>query len=378
MNFSTENDILNLARPELRTLVPYTPGAYEPDCIRMNANESPYRALGDNTSRGLNVYPPPRPWELRDRLAEQYSVPAEQILVTRGTSEAIDVLIRGFCSARKEEIIICPPTFDMYRLYAGIQDVHVTEIPLIRDPDPRLDFALDTKTLINSLNKRTKLIFICSPNNPTGRSIAASEVETVCKAASGRALVILDEAYLEFSNKQSLQSLQKRYQHVVCLRTLSKFVSLAGVRCGALIAIPKLIEFLGNVLPPYTFPTPSIELVLKALSTDSLKISMERNALLCTERTRLASALERIPVVKKVWPSDANFLLIETQNREEFSETAQRAGILVRTFGEQKPLDQCVRVTVGLPKDNDLLLKAFSKSDHDNLSIREEKPCNGQ
>jgi histidinol-phosphate aminotransferase len=378
MSFATENDILDLARPELRTLVPYTPGAYVPGCIRMNANESPYRALGDTTSRGLNLYPPPRPWELRDRLAEQYSVPSEQILVTRGSSEAIDVLIRGFCSARKDEIIICPPTFDMYRLYAGIQDVNVTEIPLIRNSDPKLDFALDTKTLINALNKRTKLIFLCSPNNPTGRSTAPSEIEAICEAASGKALVILDEAYLEFSDKQSLQSLQKRYNHLVCLRTLSKFVSLAGVRCGALIAIPKLIEFLGGVLPPYTFPTPSIELVLKALSTDSLQLSMDRNTVLRTERARLATGLESISAVTKVWPSDANFMLIETQNREDFSKTAQHAGILVRTFAQQKILDQCVRVTIGLPKDNDLLLEVLSKSNHNNTSTREEKLIDGQ
>ena len=373
MNFSTDNDILDLARPELRTLVPYTPGAYEPTCIRMNANESPYRALGDTTSRGLNIYPPPRPWELRDQLAEQYSVPAEQILVTRGSSEAIDVLIRGFCSARKEEIVICPPTFDMYRLYAGIQDVDATEIPLIRNADPRLDFALDTKTLINALNKRTKLVFICSPNNPTGRSTAASEIEAVCKATNGRALVILDEAYLEFSDKKSLQSLQERYEHVVCLRTLSKFVSLAGVRCGALIATPKLIEFLGSVLPPYTFPTPSIELALKALSTDSLKISMERNTLLRTERARLAAKLKSIPAVTKIWPSDANFLLIEVQNRKEFSEATQRSGILVRTFEEQKSLEQCVRITIGRPEDNDFLLEALSMLGHNKISVRERK-----
>ena len=360
MSIGTVKDILDLARPELRALVPYTPGAYEPDCVRMNANESPYRAPGDTTARGLNLYPPPRPWALRARLEEHYAVSEQEVLVTRGSSEAIDVLIRAFCAAREDEIIVCPPTFDMYRLYAEIQGVNVIQVPLTRDADPDADFALDTGAVINALSERTKLIFICSPNNPTGRSMAASEVEAICKAAQGRTLLVLDEAYLEFSDKRSFRDLQERYDHVARLRTLSKFVSLAGVRCGALIATPKLIEFLGSVLPPYTFPTPSIELVLEALSANSLEVSMERNALLRAERGRLATALMRLPAVTKVWPSDANFLLIETVNREEFTAAARRGGILVRTFGEQKSLEQCVRITVGRPEDNDLLLGVLS------------------
>ena len=353
-------DVLDLARPELRTLIPYTPGAYEPDCIRMNANESPYRAPGDTTQRGLNRYPPPRPWPLRTRLAAHYSVTEDEVLVTRGSSEAIDVLIRAFCAARRDAIVICPPTFDMYRLYAGIQGVGVVEVPLRRDTDPQADFAIDTGALIGALGERAKLIFICSPNNPTGRCMAAGDIAAVCEAARGRSLVVLDEAYLEFSGQPSLRSLQQNNDHVVVVRTLSKFVSLAGVRCGALIATPKLIEFLGGVLPPYTFPTPSIELVLRALSADSLEISMQHTARLRSERARLAAALKRVRAVTRVWPSDANFLLVETQDRERFTAAARRGGILVRTFGEQPSLQRCVRITVGRPGDNDRLLEAVA------------------
>jgi len=360
VSVSIGNDILDLARPELRALVPYTPGVYDPDFVRMNANESPYRAPGDTTIRGLNLYPPPRPWALRTRLAEHYGVAEDEVLVTRGSSEAIDVLIRAFCAAGQDEIIICPPTFDMYRLYAGIQGVNVIEVPLGRDADPAVDFAIDSGAVSEALGKGTKLVFICSPNNPTGGSMAAGRVEAICEAAQGRALVVLDEAYQEFSSQPGFRALQERYDHVVRLRTLSKFVSLAGVRCGALIATPKLVEFLGSVLPPYTFPTPSIELVLEALSTDSLEISTERNALLRRERARLAAALESEPAVTKVWPSDANFLLVETQSREAFTEAARRGGILVRTFGEQRSLERCVRITVGRPEDNDRLLEAIA------------------
>ena len=357
------SNVLELARSELRELIPYTPGAYEPDCIRLNANESPYRACGDNTVRGLNLYPPPRPWALRTRLAAHYSVPEQEILVTRGSSEAIDVLIRAFCAAGRDEILVCPPTFDMYRLYAGIQGAKVVEIPLRRDADARLDFALDTDAVLEALNERTKLLFICSPNNPTGRSMAVSDVEVICDAARGRSIVVLDEAYLEFSAAPSFRALQEDNDHVVLLRTLSKFVSLAGVRCGALIGTSKLIEFLGSVLPPYTFPTPSIELVLEALSEDSLEVSKERTALLRSERARLAEALRDVPTVTRVWPSDANFLLIETTDRERFIEVARRGGILLRTFGVQKSLERCVRITVGLPEQNDLLLEIIGGND---------------
>ena len=359
MNAAADKDILDLARPELRLLIPYTPGRFEPGSVRLNANESPYRAPGDDSSRGLNRYPPPRPEALRERLAAHYGVAVEEVLITRGSSEAIDVLIRAFCSAGRDAVIVCPPTFDMYRLYAGIQGAELIEVPLLRDDDPQRDFTLDTHGVIAALNENTKLIFICSPNNPTGQSMSFKAVEAICEASRGRALVVLDEAYVEFSADPDFECLRRRYD-VVRLRTLSKFVSLAGVRCGALIGAPRLIEFLGNVLPPYTFPTPSIELVLKAFSTDSLGISSNRITLLRKERERLADALSRVSGVTKVWPSDGNFLLIETLNARSFAAAARRAGILVRLFAGHTGLQNCVRITVGRPDHNDLLLQSVA------------------
>ena len=359
MTVAMHKDVLELARPELRSLIPYTPGRYEPGSVRLNANESPYRAPGDATVRGLNRYPPPRPEALQNRLAEQYGVAPEELLVTRGSSEAIDVLIRAFCAAGRDGVIVCPPTFDMYRLYAGIQGAELVQVPLLRADDPAADFALDTANVIAALNDRTKLIFICSPNNPTGLSMNPEDVESICRAAHGRALVVIDEAYMEFSSRPDFEALRQRHD-VVRLRTLSKFVSLAGVRCGALIATPRLVEFLGNVLPPYTFPTPSIELVLEALSTDSLDISCERITLLRRERDRLSKALATVPEITRVWPSDGNFLLVETRDACLFTESARRSGILVRTFASHTGLQDCVRITVGRPDQNDLLLAAVA------------------
>ena len=359
MTAVVNKDILDLARPELRSLIPYTPGRYEPGSVRLNANESPYRAPGDATERGLNRYPPPRPDALRNRLADQYGVAREELLVTRGSSEAIDVLIRAFCAARRDAVVICPPTFDMYRLYAGIQGADLIQVPLLRHEEPMKDFSLDSASVIAALNDRTKLVFICSPNNPTGLSVDPGDVESVCRAAHGRALVVLDEAYMEFSSGPDFEDLRRRHD-VVRLRTLSKFVSLAGVRCGALIAAPRLIEFLGNVLPPYTFPTPSIELVLQTLSSDSLGVSNERITVLRRERARLAGELATVPDITTVWPSDGNFLLVETRDADRFVESARRAGILIRTFASHTGLQNCVRITVGRPDQNDLLLAAVA------------------
>ena len=347
--------LLDLARPELRGIRPYVPGAYEPGCIRLNANESPWRAPGDDSERGLNVYPPPRPTVLQEKLSEYYGIEQRQILVTRGSSEAIDVLIRGFCSAGRDKILVCPPTFDMYRLYAGIQNAGVVRVPLLADRD----FALDTDNIVAALDATVKIVFICSPNNPTGQSMARESIEHVCRATAGRALVVIDEAYHEFAAGGDFLDLRARYEHVVLLRTLSKFVSLAGVRCGLIVGAPELIEFAQVVLPPYTFPTPSIELVQQALSKDSLKISEERVGVLKRERTRLSAALRDVPQVVHVYPSDANFILVKTRDGQAFRETARRADILVRTFDDPL-LKDCVRITVGRPSDNDALLQAIS------------------
>ncbi len=349
------SSVLDLARAELRGIRPYVPGAYEPGCIRLNANESPWRAQGDTSERGLNVYPPPRPTVLQEKLADYYGIEQRQILVTRGSSEAIDVLIRGFCNAGRDKILVCPPTFDMYRLYAGIQNAGVVRVPLLADRN----FALDTDNILAAVDGSVKIVFICSPNNPTGQSMARADIERICRETAGRALVVIDEAYHEFATGGDFLELRNRYEHVVLLRTLSKFVSLAGVRCGLLVAAPELIEFAQVVLPPYTFPTPSIEIVQQALSKDSLRLSEERVDALKRERTRLSAALLDVPDVVRVYSSDANFILIQTRDGQAFRATARRADILVRTFDDPL-LENCVRITVGRPADNDRLLQAVA------------------
>jgi histidinol-phosphate aminotransferase len=228
-------------------------------------------------------------------------------------------------------------------------------VPLLADRD----FALDTGAILAALDASVKIAFICSPNNPTGQSMARADIEQICRETAGRALVVIDEAYHEFSAGGDFLYLRRRYEHVVLLRTLSKFVSLAGVRCGLIVGAPELIEFAQVVLPPYTFPTPSIELVQQSLTKDALKVSEERVAVLKRERARLSAALRDVPQVVHVYPSDANFILVRTRDGQAFRETARRADILVRTFDDPLLAD-CVRITVGRPADNDLLLQAVS------------------
>ena len=352
-------NILDLARPELREITPYTPGEYESGFIRMNANESPYQNIGDNSERGLNIYPPPRPLTLQKCLAEHYYIEEKEILMTRGSSEAIDILIRGFCTASKDSIVICSPTFDMYRLYANIQNVNIHEVPLLRNKNLDQDFQLDSDAIIGLINSGAKMVFLCTPNNPTGGSMQREDIKKICNAARGRSLVIIDEAYSEFSSQDNYRAIQKNNEYVVCLRTLSKFVSLAGVRCGAVIAAPKIIKFLEKVLPPYTFPTPSIELVLKAFQKDSLKVSEKRNNTIIKQREILRSEIAKIPTIDKVWPSDSNFFLIKTNKLNKLISAAKKTGVLIRSFENQPMLKNCARISVNTPENNDIFQLLF-------------------
>lgn len=353
------SSVLDLARPDLRDLIPYQPGAWEPGMTRLNANESPWRLPSDPTERGLNVYPPPRPFALREALAQYYGLAPERLLVTRGSSEAIDVLIRGFCRAGQDSILTTPPTFDMYRLYATIQAARIVTAPLRTDAG----FAFDCQAVLDRVDATTRLVFVCSPNNPTGTVASRADLARLATELDGRALLVVDAAYQEYAEDQGLDDLLARHEHVAVLRTLSKFVALAGARCGALLATPAVVSFLENVLPPYTFPTPSIEIVLEALEPASLAYARERIALTRSERDRLGRALAALDDVVEVFPSQANFLLVRVRDAASFVAAARRDGVLVRTFADPA-LGGCIRITVGRPEDNSKLLAAVSGAEY--------------
>ena len=349
------SNLLDLARPEIRALHAYCAAGHEDGLVRLNANETPWPAIGDGNS--LNRYPNERPVTLTGRLTAHYGLDPGRLLVTRGSTDAIDLLLRGFCRAGQDEIIICPPTFTMYQVYAHIQGATVREVPLLRERG----FALNHKAIIDSWTPRTKLLFVCSPNNPTGNRVPEAELDELCVALAGRGLVVVDGAYSEFADSDPTRSLLQRHDNVVVLRTLSKAYGLAGIRCGALLAHAEIVSMLGKVLPPYAFPTPSVQAALRCLEQLDEDEQNQRIAKLTAERARLASELAELDSVTQIWPSEANFLLAEFGEPGQAVKAARRGGVLLRDFSEEPGLSGCLRITVGDTDQNTQLLASFRR-----------------
>jgi histidinol-phosphate aminotransferase len=346
---------LDLLRPDIRQLRPYRPAEYVGGYIRLNANETPWRPPGDETRDGLNRYPDPRPADLTERLTAFYDAEPGQVLVTRGSSEAIDVVVRAFCRAGQDNVLICPPTFGMYEVYARIQGAGVQQVPL----DRSRGYCLPVDRILAEWLPATKLVFVCSPNNPTGNRFPDADVSRLCAGLRGRGVVILDAAYQEFAAEDPMHGLLASHDNLVVLRTLSKALGLAGVRCGALIGRADLVEMLGRVLPPYCFPTTSQDAVLRLLTPEATAELAHRRSLILAERQRLMAALPRVPGIDRVWPSAANFILVESRDAGSLLGRARSAGILLRDFSHDPLLPGGIRITVGSAEENDKLLDAL-------------------
>lgn len=350
------NVVARLARPDILALEPYRHAAWEPTLERLHANENPWRFPGDASGAGLNRYPEPHPLELEARLAALYGVAPAQLICGRGSDEAIDLLVRGFCTAGRDAVAICPPTFGMYAVAARIQGAAVVEVPLRREAG----YALDEPALERALDARVKLVFFCAPNNPTGNAVDAGVIERTARRLAERALVVVDEAYAEFSSAPGFVARLAEFPNLVVLRTLSKAYALAGARCGVALASPEIVELLRRMIPPYAIPQPSIEAVNAALAPAALAEARARIARILVERDRLAQALASATGVLRVWPSDANFLLVECRDAAAFLAAGRRAGLLLRDFSAGARTPGCVRVTVGTADQNDRLLRSLA------------------
>jgi histidinol-phosphate aminotransferase len=322
----------------------------------MHANEMPWRASGDESLAGLNRYPEPQPPELIDRLAELYGVSQQQVLAGRGSDEAIDLLVRAFCRAGQDSVILCPPTFGMYKVAAKIQGAGVIEVPLVKEKN----FALDLPGVLAAWNRSVKIIFLCSPNNPTGNLLDAGEVERLCRELDGKALIAVDEAYVEFADAPGFTPLLSRYPNLVIFRTLSKAYALAGARCGVLLAHREIVGLLHRIIPPYALPAPTVEAVLRLTSPASRADSAGHIATLLLEREKLQAGLKELPLISRIWPSDANFLLVECTNADRVLEAVKSVGLIIRDQRAQASLPNCVRISVGTPEQNQRLLAAIA------------------
>jgi histidinol-phosphate aminotransferase len=350
------SSVLSLARPDILELQPYQHATWDPSLERMHANEMPWRAQGDNTIAGLNRYPEPQPHALVERMARLYDVPTDQVLVGRGSDEAIDLLVRAFCRAGTDRVVICPPTFGFYKVAARIQGAEVVEVPLLDE-----SFALDRDAVI-AAGRGAKIVFLCSPNNPTGNLLDEGAILDVCKALATTSLVCVDEAYLEFSGRASLTAQLAALPNLVVLRTLSKAYALAGARCGTLIADREIVSLLKRIIPPYALPASTVEDVLKLTEAPQRAISAERIRTVLAERERMRARLAASPAVVRVFPSDANFLLVRCRDARRFLEAGKSVGLLVRDFSSAPRLAGCLRISVGTAEQNERLLNAVERS----------------
>ncbi|MEO7062527.1 MAG: histidinol-phosphate transaminase [Dokdonella sp.] len=346
--------LLHRIRPDLASFHPYVSARKTgvDGHIRLNANESPWAS--DGAVAGVNRYPDPQPALLRAGLAALYGVHEAQLWIGRGSDEPIDLLLRTFCRAGHDNVVATAPTFGMYRIGAQVQGAEYRGLSL----SAAENFALDPERLLALTDAHTKVVFMCSPNNPTG-TLHHDTLEFIAERLAGRALLLVDEAYIEFAEVSSASALLARHDNVAVLRTLSKAHALAGARIGALIAPADITAFVARIAAPYPLPSPCVDLALAALQPSALARTQARITTLLDERERVAAALATVAEVRALWPSSANFVLAGFADGHAALARALAADIVVRDVSAQAGLDNCLRITIGAPEENDALLAAL-------------------
>ena len=351
------NWVLELARPEIRGLRAYQHAAWEPQLERLHANESPWRVTGDSSAAGLNRYPEPQPPPLVQGLAALYGVRPEMVLVGRGSDEAIDVLMRIFCRAGRDRVIVCPPTFGMYAVAARIQGADVVTVPLLA----ARGFELDIAGILKAVDGNTRLVFVCSPNNPTGNLVPREQLLDLAARLAPRALLVVDEAYIEFARTGSLAGALDDHPNLVVLRTLSKAYALAGARCGAVLAHPEITAMLARIIQPYAIPGPTIDAAMEFTSPTAVAELNKRIGIIREERERLITELGKLAIIRRVHPSEGNFLLLDCTDAEIVLNAAIQVGLIIRDQRSQKALPTGVRISIGTPEQNSRLLQGLQQ-----------------
>ncbi len=340
-------DIIDLIRNNIRELIPYSSARDENSgdgAVLLDANESPY-----NTP--FNRYPDPLQMELKERISDLLSTPSDRIFLGNGSDEAIDLLIRIFCEPSADRVIIIDPSYGMYKVCADINNVRVDFVSLNED------FSLDADRLLAALIQETKMVFLCSPNNPSSNLLDPSEIIKILSEFQG--IVVLDEAYIDFSGTDGMLPLLGDYKNLVILRTLSKAWGLAGIRLGMALADPGIIQYLNKVKYPYNVNYLTQLKALEMLHSVNNKEDWIEKIL--TERKELENRLTGIAVVKKIYPSDANFLLVRVEDPVGIYSYLNKQGVIVRNRSHMTHCEGCIRITVGTPDENNRLI-ALMKS----------------
>ena len=339
--------IENLIRENIKSLKPYSSAREEfknsaSNLVYLDANENPF-------DTGLNRYPDPQQNLVKAALAKIKNVSREQLLIGNGSDEVLDLIFRVFCEPKVDTVIVLPPTYGMYEVLANTNDVKILNISLLDNYQPNVD------EILKAQNSQTKLLFLCSPNNPTANSFNADKIETLIKKFTG--IVIIDEAYIDFSSQESWIGRLNEFPNLIVIQTLSKAYGLAGIRLGACYSSTKIISVLNKIKPPYNVNQLTQETALKALQ-NSIKTNNEI-AIIISERNKLKTDLEEISFVVKVYPSDANFLLVKVDNAIVRYNQLVEYGIIVRNRTNQPICENCLRFTVGTKEENKKLMKTL-------------------
>lgn len=340
----------SLVRKNVGALISYSSARNEFDDLAeifLDANENPY-------DTGLNRYPDPLQKDLKKRIGELKGIPTSNILLGNGSDEVLDLLFRAFCDPRVDNVITHNPTYGMYAVLAGINDVEIRKASLEND------FQLRSSAMIDASDKNTKLFFICSPNNPSGNILNKSEIIKILKVKN--ALIVIDEAYIDFAKEDSWLNELSNYDNLIICQTLSKAWGLAGLRIGICFASQSIIQVLNSIKTPYNLNVLSQQAALKALSNEALfEADLEE---IMYEKTKLKTELIEVSCVEQVYPSNANFLLVKVTNADDLYDFLIRNKVVVRNRSKEYLCENCLRITIGTPKENKRLLNCLKKYEY--------------
>ncbi|HSN07667.1 MAG TPA: histidinol-phosphate transaminase [Hanamia sp.] len=341
----------DLVRENIKKLKPYSSARSEfrgNAEVFLDANENSY---GSPLDEDFNRYPDPLQWKLKQEISKIKGVPPQNIFIGNGSDEVIDIAFRIFCEPGKDNVIICPPTYGMYKVCANINDVAVKEVLLTKD------FQLDVEGVLAAIDSRTKLLFICSPNNPTGNNFKRLDIEFLLNNFPG--IVLIDEAYINYSRQKPFLQELTEYENLIVMHTLSKAWGLAALRLGLGFASEVLIDLFNKVKPPYNINGSSQQLGIKAL--EQIKEVNENIKNTVAQRSFLEQELKQFDFIKIIYPSDSNFILVKVEEADKLYQYLLLKGIIVRNRSNEPLCDNCVRITIGTETENEKLLNALKK-----------------